>query len=568
MKGRSFDTFQVAPGNQEAYTVCRRIALLEEMGPALVVLLGPEGCGKSHLLWSIAKQVRAGTLPAGLALITPDDIPEKVRGLVEDSTPLQGRRAILLVDGLERFDSEVRRLDAVIETFLAYQHPVIIASGVHPNRLAQLPVSLVNRLASARVVAMEPRLLGGDGKAADRVRALEEAAQELQRQRDALQEQLEASGLAAGAAQRAAELAEARVAALQQQADATAAEVKQLEASLSASVAEKEAVERKAAVIQADAVAARDQLGEAMKALEEATSAQAVAESQIALFQEEAEYAMAQQARLQGELSAFRMAAEEKNQASDDTTALQAELAQAQRMIAEAVESLTVMGQQHASLCHDLESDVKELVDGLGTASVERASDAGQAAQLRDALADAKQAQQQMRDTLVDTRERLKGVEFEWAKTRKVLAIQTAEMDALRYETASQMAQASIQAGELEHRIGLLEAAFDSLRATKPEGGAENGAAAKTWSMALENMQAQLVALREARAQNQPERMEVQAHFEDDFFEALPEGFDAGDGEPVSAPLPGDNGTLKEAVEGALEAETGEKDGASIDITD
>ncbi len=566
MKGRSFDTFQVAPGNQEAYTVCRRIALLEEMGPALVVLLGPEGSGKSHLLWAIAKQVRAGTLPAGLALITPDDIPEKVRGLVEDSSPLQGRRAILLVDGLERFDAEVRRLDAVIETFLAYQHPVVIASSVHPNRLSQLPVSLVNRLASARVVAMEPRLVAGDSKAVDRVRALEEAAQELQRQRDALQEQLEASGLAAGAAQRAAELAEARVAALQQQADAATAEVARLEASLAATIAEKEAVARKASVIQADAVAARDQLGEAMKALEEATSAQAMAESQIALFQEEAEYAMAQQARLQGELSAIRMS-------SDDTTALQAELAQAQRAIAEAVESLTVMGQQHASLCHDLESDVKDLVDGLGAASEARAADAGQAAQLRDALSDAKLAQQQMRDTLVGTRERLKGVEFEWAKTRKVLAIQTAEMDALRYETASQMAQASIQAGELEHRIGLLEAAFDSLRATKPEGGAENGAAARTWSMALENMQAQLVALREARAQNKPERMaEEQAHFEDDFFEALPEDFDRTDGEPDKAPLPGDNGALKDALEGAMGTEATdvatEEDGASLDITD
>ena len=319
-------------------------------------------------------------------------------------------------------------------------------------------------------------------------------------------------------------------------------------------------------MIQADAVAARDQLGEAMKALEEATSAQAMAESQIALFQEEAEYAMAQQARLQGELSAMRMA-------SDDATTLQAELAQAQRTIAEAVESLTVMGQQHASLCHDLESDVKELVDGLGTASGSRATEAGQAAQLRDALADAKLAQQQMRDTLVGTRERLKGVEFEWAKTRKVQAIQTAEMDALRYETASQMAQASIQAGELEHRIGLLEAAFDSLRATKPEGGSENGATARTWSMALENMQAQLLALREARAQNKPERMaEEQAHFEEDFFEALPEDFDAADGDKVNAPLPGDNGALKDALEGAMGTEATdvatEEDGASLDITD
>ncbi|MCF6285846.1 MAG: DnaA/Hda family protein [Candidatus Hydrogenedentes bacterium] len=472
MKGRSFDTFQVASGNQEAYTVCRRIAALEEMGAALVLLLGPEGCGKSHLLWAIAKQVRAGTLPAGLALITPDAIPEKVRNLVEDSRPLQGRRAILLVDGLERFDKEVRRLDAIIETFLAHQHPVIIATNVHPNRLGKLSVPLVNRLSSARVVAMEARLPKGEEASGDRVRSLEEATRDLQRERDTLQEQVAASELAIKAAHAATQKAEARATTLQKQMDEAASKLAALQTSVDAAISNGFEAEARVAALRTETEETRAQLQATTEALQVVTEAKVAAESQIALFQDEADYALAQQARLQGQLTGSRM-------------------------------------------------DVEEVSS--------------------------------LRDTLSATREHLKSVEFEWEKTRKVLAIQTAEMDALRYETASQVAQASIQAGELEHRIGLLESALDSLRSTRPEGGADESAAGKTWSMALENMQAQLIALRDARANGvQEQATEEPSLFESDYFEALPEDFEVERGGEVSVSLPGVDDALKNVVEDAL----------------
>ncbi len=466
--------------------MCRRIAMLEEMGPALIVLLGPEGCGKSHLLWAIAKQVRAGTLPAGLALITPDDIPEKVRGLVEDNRPLQGRRALLLVDGLERFDTEVRRLQAVVDTFLACQHPVIIATSVHPNRLERLTVPLVNRLSAAQTIIIEARGPGGEGDIPDRIHALESLTQDLQRQRDELQEQVDASTAAVESAHLATVEAEARTTALQRMADEARTALGAMQASLDMTRADHTAIEAHVTNLHAEVESARAQHKSAAETLQVALAEKAAAEAQITLFREEAEYAMAQQSRLQGQLSASRMALEES---------------------------------------------------------------------------------EPLRDTLAATRDRLKGVEFEWAKTRKVLAIQTAEMDALRYETASQVAQASIQAGELEHRIGLLETALESLRTNRPAEGGANGAALKTWSIALESMQAQIAALRETRANAVPElKADDQVLFETDFFEALPNDFEANgnDGEDGRS-IPGMNGALKEAVRDAMGGPASVKETSSID---
>jgi len=552
MKGRSFDTFQVSPGNQEAYTVCRRVALLEEMGPALVVLLGPEGCGKSHLLWAIAKQVRAGTLPAGLALLTPDDIPEKVRGLVEDSSPLQGRRAMLLVDGLERFDGEVRRLEAIIDIFLACQHPVILATSVHPNRLERLSVPLVNRLAGARIVEMEARLPESDSTTADRVRALEEMARELQRQRDLLHDQLAASEALRDEAERSAEAAHAQAAEAGCQAEERSEALAEMRAALDQAQADVAAVESRALEQHAEAERANSAWQTAVRALESAASEKAALEARLAESEAEAAYALAQQGRLQGQLSVARMEAE-------GVPALRADLAAAEHSIAEAMEALGAMRGRHAALCEGLATDLGDVVEGIAAAG-----GGNLGSDLQTALGEAIRAQTQLRESLVATRERLKAVEFEWAKSRKVLAIQTAEMDALRYAAAGQVAQANIQVGEMEHRIGLLEAALDALRANRPEGGTEGGAPGKAWSMALENMQVQLAALRESRSGDGAVRAGgEQALFESDFFEALPEDFEGYKAPAGRRPLPGTDGDFQRFLDGAL-GEAGE-DGA-IDL--
>lgn len=524
MKGKSFETFHVTRGNQEAYAICRRIATLEDMGPALIILLGPEGCGKSHLLWSIAKHVRAGDLPAGLALLAAGEIPEKVRALVEDPRPIQGRRAMLLVDGLERFTGEARRVDALIETFQACQHPVIVATSVHPNRLSELSVPLVNRLTGGRVVAMEARVDAPDEESAERINALEGALREVQRQRDSMELELKSTRQDLEAAREAVGAAEAAAATLQGQSEHTASQLTSLQVALDNAQSSKVVLENRVAVLERDVEKVRGELNAATRRIQSAES--------------EADYALAQQSRLQAQLAATRMELEEERKT-------RAHLAEAEFCITDAVQALSQMTEEHAARQEILGTDTSALVEELAGAT--RIRDDGQSARLRGELAESRTQEKQLRETLSATRERLQAVEYEWAKSKKAMTIQTAEMDALRNAAASQAARASIHAGELEQRIAHAEEALDALRATRPEEH-EVTIPDRAWSMALENMQAQLAALRQSR-DPEPAHGVGQALFEADFFEALPEDFDVGDDADA---MPGAGAELREALQGAL----------------
>lgn len=481
MKGRSFETFEVTSGNREAFAYCRRVAMLEEMGPSLMLLLGPEACGKSHLLWSIAKQVRLSTTPVGLALITPHDFPDKVRALAEDPRPLQGRRAILLVDGLEGFEAEGRRLEAVIETFLNCQHPVLVASNVHPNRLQKLSGPLRARFARSPVIALEPRAIEGAGpmEAFERLSALE-----------------------------------GRIAALEQ---------------------EREALNQKLAVTFASA----EDLAAEVVALK-ASSGE---------HQAEAEYALSQQVRTQAALSAAKFELEARAGLQEQLAEREAALAAAETCVAGALERLERMRAEHAAHRDELLSDINAMAEQLAPLEDE--------APLLRALAEASQEQEHVRAALAATRERLKAIEFEWEKSRKVLAIQTAEMDALRYSAASQVASANIQAGEMEHRIDTVEAALSAVEGAAlevvrslPE---EEGVTARTLRAAVAHMQAQLSALKKARSAPQGGRPPGDWPILDsDFFEALPEDFHVSVDDPNQPHLPGFDEGLMHALQGAL----------------
>ena len=54
-----------------------------------VLLLGDDGCGKTHLLYSVVNQIRSGSARTGLAYVTAREFPDKVRGLIKDPTPVQ-----------------------------------------------------------------------------------------------------------------------------------------------------------------------------------------------------------------------------------------------------------------------------------------------------------------------------------------------------------------------------------------------------------------------------------------------------------------------------------------------
>lgn len=523
MKGRSFETFEVTSGNREAYEYCRRVALLQEMGPSLALLLGPEGCGKSHLLWAIAKQVRLSTIPVGLALITPADFPDKVRDLADDPRPLQGRRAILLVDNLEGFEPEGRRLEAVIDTFLAHQQPVVIASNVHPNRLQKLSGPLRARFARSPAIAMEARVIEGAGpmEAYERFTILEKRIQELEQERDTVKQQLAVAFASAEDLAKEVVALKENNAALLAEADHAIVQQVRVQAALSAAKFELEEQRDLAATLaerEADLSAARAELeaqGDVVARLAEREAALGAAKSEL---------------EKQGDLAA-KLAERE------------AALVAAEACVAGALERIEQMRAEHAAHRDELLSDINAMAEQLAPREDE--------APLLQALAEASAEQEHVRAALAATRERLKAVEFEWAKSRKMLAIQTAEMDALRYTAATQVASASIQAGEMEHRIDTLETALSQV-----EGAAlhfagslpEEGGLSRTLRAALAHMQAQLSALKKARAASQASS----GIFDSDSFEVLPESFERGEDDPNQPHLPGLDEVLKNALQDVL----------------
>jgi chromosome segregation ATPase len=185
MKGYSFETFQVQEGNQAAYELCRAVASLEYTGPRPVLLLGPEGSGKGHLLWSIVHEVRASTVKAGLGLVMAHEFPIAVRNLAVNPEPIQrGNPAILLVDELERFHENVPELEAVVQTFLDNGHCVLLASNVAPDRLGAFSDAFKKCLREGQTIPIKPLVIqipaGGET-----VTALRSELEALRRDRDA-----------------------------------------------------------------------------------------------------------------------------------------------------------------------------------------------------------------------------------------------------------------------------------------------------------------------------------------------------------------------------------------------
>ena len=158
MKRFSFNTFLAADGNRAALDICKRIADLQPAGPMPVLLLGEEGCGKTHLLYSIWKRVKASSPRTSLAVITAREFRREVRDLIGDPSPVEkAESAILLIDQLELFDDLLEELEAVVRIFLDNHHYVMLASNVHPRRLKALPQGLRDMIASGQTVEIRVR---------------------------------------------------------------------------------------------------------------------------------------------------------------------------------------------------------------------------------------------------------------------------------------------------------------------------------------------------------------------------------------------------------------------------
>jgi predicted nucleic acid-binding Zn-ribbon protein len=474
MKGFSFESFDVTLPCRPAFEACRHIAEGEYAGARPIVLLGVEGAGKSHLLWSIVKAVRASSRPVGLALIMAREFPDRVRNLATDPAPIrQGKPAILLVDDLQHFRERAPELEAVVRVFLEQDHDVVLASNVHPDRIVELSEDFKDLLRGGRIFELRPRRVfeaEGEPPAGLTLTDIWRELSALRRERDDLEREL-------------------RDKATLEKAFA------ELQARLELSQAEEERLNR--------ALSEMPPPVQEMPFDEPPPMAPTVDDPQLAVLQlalrqaeADAENAFAEQARLQGQLGATRRALEtaESSQAQmqeenarlrQQAESVLAQLQTHQQALAEQQDNLQAsiddlvaeatarQRQEHEAARLQWE---RELMDARALAEAYRAQlnelQSRSSVELAEAMASADHAETLLEEAraelgrvnvMADTaRGRLGAMEFELEKARRQLALQMAEMDALRETAATQAANASIEAGARERRLVELEAALEA----------------------------------------------------------------------------------------------------------
>jgi len=496
MKRFSFSTFQADEFNREALDACRAIAELQPLSPMPVLLLGDQGCGKTHLLYSIVNYVRAASETTGLACVTARQFPEKVRQIIKDPAPVEkARSAILLVDQLESFTDRIEELDALVRIFLDHGHYVLLTSNVHPARLKSLSNGFRSLLEKGRILRMKPHvfaeaaaLSAGNPVMEDLLKRQQEI---IQRLRDDLERARERATPAEDASEirRQLEVEQRRVVDLSQQIEA------QRQAFAAAAAANRETLDTEVEKAGAEIRSLRREIDEGQKAL---AAVSEIKDEVVRLTQQldrvqaereawERERAMlvadlARKIMLEEEVNSLRLqlhAARQQgehaqNEARSVVDRAHAVLAQ----VEESRSKFAEMEQKHHEQIEELERRVAQYAE-IGAAK----SDAGEAAvaldtlrreydaqrhqlevQLNAAKAEARAASK-ARDDAIDKLDKLTGahaaLELELEQMRDQLGVRVKEMESLRHEAAAQVAAANAQAGDIEREYARLLSSAD-----------------------------------------------------------------------------------------------------------
>lgn len=208
----NFDSFLMDAGNRRAHELCVAVAQGEPISPLPIVLVGEPGSGKTHLLHATANRLRAGAGHASILYVSPSTWGAEIERIIADPAPIDlARYAVLLVDDLHAFGQKYEPLTQLFEVFLENDHPVIVATDAHPDRLSAMPVKLRRRIRGGQTISIAA------GEARRSLAAIEERLRDEQRDAIARIEQrlheMEAEGPEAAAARkqaRAAELDQAR----------------------------------------------------------------------------------------------------------------------------------------------------------------------------------------------------------------------------------------------------------------------------------------------------------------------------------------------------------------------
>jgi chromosomal replication initiation ATPase DnaA len=158
----AFDGFRVGESNKTAYTAA--LAVVEAPGARYnpLVLVGPPGCGKTHLLHSIGHALSAG--PGALVACLSaqdysDELMQAVEGSREDQWRSRYRRATaFLLDDVQLLAGKDRAQKELLSLFghmLGAQRQLAFTISAPPREIEGLDPGLLGRLEGGLVTSVE-----------------------------------------------------------------------------------------------------------------------------------------------------------------------------------------------------------------------------------------------------------------------------------------------------------------------------------------------------------------------------------------------------------------------------
>lgn len=160
---QSFRTFVTGPSNKLAFDAADKVCCAPgaELNP--LVLCGPDGIGKTHLLTAISRRLRDEAPRRNVVLATAEDFTNQFTSGIRNHRTASFRDRYrladaLLIDDLHMLCSKPKTQIEFIHTFEALLHgqrQIVVTTEESPKNLASLHPGLAGRLLAGLVVTIE-----------------------------------------------------------------------------------------------------------------------------------------------------------------------------------------------------------------------------------------------------------------------------------------------------------------------------------------------------------------------------------------------------------------------------
>ncbi len=152
----TLQSFRVSSENERAYKAAVRIAHLDAAAPSPLILVGPPGSGKSHLLLGIRSEMLPRSGGASIAFVGCAGAGEETAAELDAAA---GDIDHLLIDDLDELagnEALERVALAAVNAVFARRGKVVVTSSKRPQELRKLNSGLVLSLGLGSVVEMSP----------------------------------------------------------------------------------------------------------------------------------------------------------------------------------------------------------------------------------------------------------------------------------------------------------------------------------------------------------------------------------------------------------------------------